>query len=231
MWLSTSAANDWQFNPVKWDWSSAKTWVALGQGVVAGYKMGSSAESFLKEKALKIKMNRFINDDSFNTSADGTLEKSDATLNNFSKKYFRNVRYRERVILEYDNSIAADNPNIGAKLDWDISTFRKGSPYIKFIVVAFSDKVTLFRCMGHEYVHATNYFLGLKNSPLTEYAAYSWEYLILKDKYPMLAAERLSIATSKKYLNWYNRFFNNQYQYRSWELVPNLGLPLELPNF
>ena len=135
------------------------------------------------------------------------------------------------VILEYDNSITADNPNIGAEFEWDISKFRSGSPYIKFSDIAFKDNVTLFRCMGHEYVHASNYFLRLKNSPLTEYAAYSWEYLILKDKYPVLAAERLSIATSKKYLNWYNRFFNKQYQYRSWELVPTLGLPLELPNF
>jgi len=49
MWLSTSAANDWQFNPVKWDWSSAKTWVTLGQSAFTGYQMGRAAERYVSK--------------------------------------------------------------------------------------------------------------------------------------------------------------------------------------
>ncbi len=44
MWVSTSAVNNWQFNPVKWDWKSVKTWSSLVQSGISGYKMGSSLE-------------------------------------------------------------------------------------------------------------------------------------------------------------------------------------------
>lgn len=58
MYLCTSATNDWQFNPVKWDWSSPKTWVSLGQSGIAGYKIGSSAENFIKQRSFDRKMDR-----------------------------------------------------------------------------------------------------------------------------------------------------------------------------
>ena len=45
MWVSTSAANNWQFNPVKWDWGSTKTWVSMVQGGISGYYIGSTLES------------------------------------------------------------------------------------------------------------------------------------------------------------------------------------------
>src|SRR5690606_29018363 len=35
-YLGGTAANDGQFNPAKWDWSSGKTWAGIGIGAVAG---------------------------------------------------------------------------------------------------------------------------------------------------------------------------------------------------
>jgi GH24 family phage-related lysozyme (muramidase) len=50
MWINTSATNDWEFNPLKWDWNSPKTYVSLAQSGFSGYKMGSAAEKFTKAK-------------------------------------------------------------------------------------------------------------------------------------------------------------------------------------
>jgi len=50
MYVSTSAANGWQFNPAKWDWQSPKTWVSLVQSGVSGYQMGSGIEKTGKSK-------------------------------------------------------------------------------------------------------------------------------------------------------------------------------------
>jgi len=50
MYISTSAANDWQFNPTKWDWGSPKTWVSLAQSGVSGYYLGSSLENYVKDR-------------------------------------------------------------------------------------------------------------------------------------------------------------------------------------
>lgn len=48
MYVSTSAANGWQFNPGKWDWESPKTWVSLVQSGISGYAMGSAIENWAK---------------------------------------------------------------------------------------------------------------------------------------------------------------------------------------
>ena len=61
MWLSTSAANDWQFNPAKWDWGSPKTWVTLGQSGISGFKMGSSVEYYVKDRIMDFRINRLEN--------------------------------------------------------------------------------------------------------------------------------------------------------------------------
>jgi RHS repeat-associated protein len=48
MWLSTSAANDFKLNPLKWDWN-AKTWFTLVQSGFSGWSMGRQFEQFVKE--------------------------------------------------------------------------------------------------------------------------------------------------------------------------------------
>jgi RHS repeat-associated protein len=48
MYLNTSAANDWQFNPAKWDWESPKTWSSLIQSGISGYYMGTELEKYAK---------------------------------------------------------------------------------------------------------------------------------------------------------------------------------------
>ncbi len=48
MYVSTSAANGWQFNPAKWNWGSVKTWVSLVQSGISGYGLGSALENKLK---------------------------------------------------------------------------------------------------------------------------------------------------------------------------------------
>jgi len=49
MYVSTSAANGWQFNPAKWDWGSPKTWVSLLQSGISGYAIGSGIENYIKD--------------------------------------------------------------------------------------------------------------------------------------------------------------------------------------
>jgi len=51
MWVSTSAANNWQFNPVKWDWGNVKTWSSLVQSGIAGYQIGTEIENWAKRVA------------------------------------------------------------------------------------------------------------------------------------------------------------------------------------
>ena len=73
MYVSTSAANGWQFNPVKWDWRNVKTWASLVQSGISGYYMGSAAENFVKEKAFDFRMNQ--------------LEKKFESINNTGSSY------------------------------------------------------------------------------------------------------------------------------------------------
>lgn len=226
MYVSTSAANGWQFNPAKWDWRNVKTWSSLVQSGISGYNMGSSAENFVKEKAFDFRMNRAINDKSIQTNPDGSLIKSDETLYDFSRQYFKRFKYRNNIPLRYDNSINTDGITYGVTL-WDPVGLK---PVCSFSDIAFSSKKALFLTMGHEYIHATHYLLRFPSSSLGDYAAFSWEALVSSKAGDMKWAGDATLLASNN-IHWYNRIFNSQYKWKVWEYTPDLGIPLIMPNF
>ncbi len=105
MWVSTSAANNWQFNPVKWDWKSVQTWSSLVQSGISGYKMGSSLEYKVDKiihKSYYDNRSKEIIDDfnsrfelhGSNTLSDGYLASLDGYLPN-EQEYVGNKVYYE----------------------------------------------------------------------------------------------------------------------------------------
>ena len=204
----------------------AKRVCALGEGCCGGYKMGSSAESFLKERAFNHKMNRAINDESIPTNPDGSLEKSNETLYIRSKQWFKFYKYRDKVPLVYDNTINADGITYGTT-DWDKTLLQ---PVCTFSDLAFSSKKDLFLTMGHEYIHATHFLLRFSNSSLGDFAAFTWEALVSSKAGDLKWASDANIIANEN-IHWYNRFFNSQYKWKVWEYKPNLGIPLTIPNF
>jgi RHS repeat-associated protein len=226
MYVSTSAANGWQFNPVKWDWRNVKTWSSLVQSGRSGYYMGSSAENFIKEKSFDFRMNRAINDKSIQTNPDGSLIMSDETLYDFSRQYFKRFKYRNNIPLRYDNSINTDGITYGVTL-WDPVGLK---PVCSFSDIAFSSKKALFLTMGHEYIHATHYLLRFPSSSLGDYAAFSWEALVSSKAGDMKWAGDATLLAGNN-IHWYNRIFNSQYKWKVWEYTPDLGIPLIMPDF
>lgn len=225
MYLSTFAANGWKFNPAKWDWQSPKTWVSLVQSGVSGYHLGSSLENYTKEKAFDFRMNRAINDKSIQTNPDGSIIKSDETLYDFSRQYFKRFKYRNNIPLRYDNSINNDGITYGVTL-WDPVGLK---PICSFSDIAFSSKKDLFLTMGHEYIHATHYLLRFPKSSLGDYAAFTWEALVSSKaglEYAKIASRKAS-----EYFHWYKKLSQSQYKWRIWETIPDLYLPLAFPDF
>ena len=92
MWLSTSAANDFEFNPLKWDWGSPKTWVTLGQSAFSGYKIGSSAEDYVNDKIMDFRINRLEKKFESINSPNYTASLQDGVYNQVDGLFIKNEK-------------------------------------------------------------------------------------------------------------------------------------------
>jgi hypothetical protein len=76
----------------------------------------------------------------------------------------------------------------------------------------------------HEYIHASQFLLGLANKELQEYGAYYWTYLVLYENYRSLSSIYYNEAMD--YLGFRYIFSNRYHTYRIWEWVKDLGIPI-----
>lgn len=49
MWVNTSITNNFEFNPLKWNWRSPSTYASLVQSGLSGWQMGLAAESYVSK--------------------------------------------------------------------------------------------------------------------------------------------------------------------------------------
>jgi len=150
-------ANNKEFNPLDWDWGNSNTYISIGTGIVSGYGMGKSIESFFQNRKFRNKVNdRAIAIRDFPSSPTGALEKSNYTLDLFSEKVFSDYDYSDkgRRIWDLDKTQVPEDASAITKIG---AGYVDGKVDIYFSDNSFSSKWTLFNDMGHEYVHLANY--------------------------------------------------------------------------
>ena len=127
--------------------------------------------------------NQFIKVRDYPTLANENLLKSNKTLTDFNNKVFPDYKYDDKGRLQYNNLKAKAKSKDAWAATYTGQGFDNGKINIYFADDAFDNKWTLFRAMGHEYVHLANYielgdnYVGV----YSEYAAYKWNALVEKD--------------------------------------------------
>jgi hypothetical protein len=185
-------SNNYEFNPLKWNWNSLNTYSSIIINGFQGYMLGNRIEQTLKMRNTINRVYTTVRDYETEIATDGSLIKSDETLNDFSDFVFPEYKYRKYAILKYDNTKVLEvNKDAAAFTDLPHPT-DKGQFYIYFADQSFKSKWDLFLNMGHEYVHLANYIkLGKNwNWVYSEYASYAWNFYC-GDKRAMMTYERL----------------------------------------
>jgi hypothetical protein len=227
MWVSTSAANNWQFNPVKWDWKSVKTWSSLVQSGIAGYNMGARLENKIKSWQISKGYYLAIKDSKqgkITTNADGSLPK-DFDFVGFQQHYFRNFRFADRVYMYADPELVTNiNPDAGA---FTYSIPSNGIYTIVFGGQALNSVGDLYMDMGHEFIHVSHLItFGNKfNVAMSEYASYMWNASFLKS-----SGSNLAMYYSNQAHKYYNfDMSHGSLRTRIWDYIinekDNYGLP------
>jgi len=197
---------------------------ALGGAVIGGVH-GGSRFSRLKRYFTR------LDDGTIATTVDGKLIPSDETLDEFSEKFFKDYKFRDRLRDIHDNEKVVSKH--GKKVNAFTSNILiEGRYNIYYANSAFDSKMKLFMTMGHEYVHVAHFInISSINENYSEYAALKWESLVTsynKD----YSQERLSSA--RVYLRNAGIFtitpqihikLKPYEQFRSW------GLPMSVPYF
>ncbi len=196
MYISTSAANGWQFNPAKWDWSSPKTWVSLVQSGISGYNMGSNLESNYRSYQFS-RINRHATDAGYlqlkgvKFNSDGGVEYSNENVRAYYDAVFKKTfiaRKGLKAIYADGRSFVSSTGNIYTHHDDVLDGIYIGSEggfgnalsnpiigtrmsEIYMAKSTFKDLLTLHTSLGHELNHvAIRYF----NLPRSEAFGYFW---------------------------------------------------------
>lgn len=200
MYISTSAANDWQFNPTKWDWGSPKSWVSLIQSGISGWTLGSYLEARFKighyNKGF-IKLDNSIIDPQ---QASQRLDPHSEDLYKFQKDYFPKYIYGNKIIHTYNNELVLAQAEHAWAFTSDVLTNGKYTIY--YGNIAFSSKFHLYNAMGHELIHIAHFerFGRLWKEKFSEYATNYWNYKISS----ILGASEYADAFLQEARSYYN---------------------------
>ena len=160
--------------------------------------------------------------------ADGTLVPSDQTLQDFSDTYFRNVKYRNRARLKYDNAFFENHsePSVRSALALTDQTLIDNKYTVRFATSAFRSKLELFITMGHEYVHVSQLAIGAPlNGAFYEYGAYSWQKRVLT---PNLT-HTSQYQQASRYVNTLGRIVSRHIRAVPSYINNGWGLPTSVP--
>ena len=160
--------------------------------------------------------------------ADGPLVPSDQTLQDFSDTYFRNVKYRNRARLKYDNAFFENHsePSVRSALAHTDQTLIDNKYTVRFATSAFKNKLELFITMGHEYVHVSQLAIGAPlNGAFYEYGAYSWQKRVLT---PNLM-HTSQYQQANRYVNTLGRIVSRHIRAVPSYINKGWGLPASVP--
>jgi len=242
MYVSTSAANNWQFNPAKWDWESPKTWVSLVQSGISGYNLGSSLESKYRSyqfsrirrhatdaEYLQLKGVKFNSDGGLEYSNENARAYYDAVYRKtfIARKGLRAIYADGRPFTVKGNTYSMDDylgRYIGSEGGYGdaftVSILGKPISDIYLAKTAFSDLLSLHISIGHELNHvAIHYF----NLPVSEAFAYFWQaesYLVNGDIYHYDLYRQVAIDQE-----YFDTDFSKYYKKGSF------GIPYKIGNF
>jgi RHS repeat-associated protein len=179
MWLNGAMVNNFQFNPAKWDWSSPKTWVGLGQSTFLGWQMGTRFETKIKANRFWKGYDRAVKMDDISIQETGeTKLPDDYDLYGFQKTHFPKYTHRNKVNMLYDNEIVKSQAEQGKlpPMAFTSSQLVNDKYQIYFGEAAFRSQGHLYLSMGHEFIHVAHFerFGALFNKNMSEYAAYIW---------------------------------------------------------
>lgn len=198
MYINTAAANDWQFNPLKWDWKAPKTYISLIQSGLSGYNLGTDLEnryksyqiSKISERADNIEYLE-LHDVKFNS--DGSLVYNNENAKAYYDAVFKNTfvakgalkniyadgrnyyNLKGELIAKYDPVVKQyfhpDGSYMGGGFTQHYMRGQARYSNIYLGEATFSDIYYLHMSMGHELNHVAMDYFNLLQS---EAFAYNW---------------------------------------------------------
>jgi len=169
-YLGGLQANNYEVNPVDWNWRSVSTYTSIIYNGYTGYNTGKSIENELIKRKIGKSINKIAHDESaINYNPDGqSIEYSNESATDFVDYYFEKFPKSSRKALK---SIYADGRSVAnmAKYDVDSKSYidlQHGGKSGGFIVPyldgtsnmylsesLFTDKWKLYTRIGHELMH------------------------------------------------------------------------------
>ncbi len=179
MYINTSMVNNFEFNPLKWDWKNANTYVTLVQSGISGWHMGQQLENKIKFNKYRRSYNHALRMDEVEFEQTGSTQLSaDYDLYGFQKTYFPNYTYKDKLDMFYNNEIVEAN-STGSVTAWGFTSNQliDGKYQIYFGEGSHKSLGHLYLTMGHEFIHVAHFEkFGLDfNKNMSEYAAYMWQ--------------------------------------------------------
>jgi hypothetical protein len=181
--------------------------IQAGVGGIRAFRQGRSFWGFdVIKEYLSVMRTPF-------STVDGTsLNPSNETLDDFSKTFFKDFKYRDNAKLIYEKGFVESS---NKPKSWALFSTKAndGVHNIHFAKSAFDTKWTLYLAMGHEYVHVANFVNGFTNLAYSEYAAYIWNYRVSQNTFflDQANAEFSSIR-------FYKSIADKYMQYGTWDL-------------
>lgn len=187
-WFGGASANNWEINPLDWDYSSFSTWTGLLNGGVSGFVIGANTDYSVnrwltrKQRFAIQDMDLLEYNAKFSSTGtqdfpyfdrNGNLIPGDETLDAFSERYFSKFKYRKKAIRKHNDEIFTGK--YADKLAVTDPKSINDMFTIHFHTKSFNSMKRLYYSMGHEYVHLSHLieFPGMKLN-VSEYAAYNW---------------------------------------------------------
>ena len=197
---------------------------ALGGAIIGGIQGGFQLS---KQKSIFAR----LDDGSITTTPDGKLVASNETLDEFSDKFFKEYKYRDRLRNIYNDELVRTTVGDGHNA-FTSNVLIDGKYNIYYANSAFDSKLKLFLTMGHEYVHVAHFVnISSLNQNYSDYAAYKWESNVTsynKD-YSRLRLERGMTFLRKEGI--YTLTPQIQLKLNPYENFRSWGLPLFVPHF
>ncbi len=228
MYVSTSAANGWQFNPAKWDWQSPKTWVSLVQSGISGYALGSNLENKFRSYQLdRIEENaidvEYLQLKGIEFNDDGSLKYSNDNANAYYEAVFKRTFVARKGLkaiyadgrsfvsptgnyFTHDDFLGRYRGSKGGFGDALTNPIGKRSSEIFLGKNTFSDLLTLHTSIGHELNHVAIRYLNL---PRSEAFAYFWlaeSFRVNGDLYHYELYKQVAIDNGYFNLDFFNYF-------------------------
>ncbi len=225
-YLGGVTANNWEFNPIKWDYTNFSTWTGMLNGGISGYVLGSKIDYSVyrwitKKQRIAIQdMTLLEHNAKYSTSEvtdfpyfdkNGNLIPGDKTLDAFSDRYFSKYKYKNRSILKHNDNIFVGDHAKDMALTNPLPI--NDNYIINFHTRSFKSMRTLYYTMGHEYVHVAHLIELNWNSRISEYAAYKFgaDCYYNLGGYSKTGDEFMKVALKKYYgKNTFDLLYNSE---------------------